>query len=104
MISSLFAESGPANSGGRFTLLKCFTTSNCGSGFVTLLHASIHYFHCIVLNGIVEHIVTVINLSDRGNVHDETALTIQGFFCYGYHYWCGFFSCTLSCKALLLIF
>jgi hypothetical protein len=69
MISSLFAESGPRIQGGRFTLLK-LPQAIGGSGLYDIMVGVNGYFHCIVLNGIVELYSYRNQFEDRGNVHD----------------------------------
>jgi cytochrome c oxidase subunit 1 len=63
MISSLFAESGPANSGWTIYPPLSALPHNWWFWFGYDIMVGVNgYFHCIVLNGIVEYIVTVINL------------------------------------------
>jgi cytochrome c oxidase subunit 1 len=60
MISSLFAESGPANSGWTiYPPLSALPQARFWFGYDIMVGVN-GYFHCIVLNGIVEYIVTVI--------------------------------------------
>jgi cytochrome c oxidase subunit 1 len=63
MISSLFAESGPANSGWTiYPPLSALPQAIGGSGLGDIMVGVNGYFHCIVLNGIVEISYYVINL------------------------------------------
>jgi heme/copper-type cytochrome/quinol oxidase subunit 1 len=67
---SLFAESGPANSGWTiYPPLSAFT-GNWWFWFGYDIMVGVNgYFHCIVLNGIVKYSYGN-QFEDRGNVHD----------------------------------
>jgi cytochrome c oxidase subunit 1 len=69
MISSLFAESGPRIQVDDLPSFKCLPQAIGGSGLYDIMVGVNGYFHCIVLNGIVELYSYRNQFEDRGNVH-----------------------------------
>jgi hypothetical protein len=69
MISSLFAESWSCEFRVDDFPLSALPQAIGGSGLGMTLFGVNGYFHCIVLNGIVE-LYSYGQFEDRGNVHD----------------------------------